>query len=130
MLRRDDPHFREFGEIYFSTVNPGVVKGWHIHSRMVLNYALLVGRIRVVLYDPRDGSPTKGEVQVIELGPDNYSLITVPVEVWNGFLGLGDTPSLVANCTTIPHDPTEVRRLDPKSREIPYDWGDISPVSG
>ncbi len=28
MLRRDDEHFQQFGEIYFSTVRPNVVKAW------------------------------------------------------------------------------------------------------
>jgi len=40
MLRADDPGFTSFGEIYFSRVYPGVVKGWHIHDRMTLNYAV------------------------------------------------------------------------------------------
>ena len=40
MLRADDPHFIGFGEIYFSTVHPGAIKGWHIHREMTLNYAV------------------------------------------------------------------------------------------
>ena len=31
-----------FGEIYFSTVYRGVVKGWHRHREMTLNYACVV----------------------------------------------------------------------------------------
>ena len=34
MLRSDDPYFERFGEIYFSMVYPGVVKGWHLHRLM------------------------------------------------------------------------------------------------
>lgn len=130
MLRRDDPHFERFGEIYFSMVQPGVVKGWHLHRSMTLNYAVPVGEIRLVLYDARDGSPTRGEVQVIHLGGEDYRLVRVPPGVWNGFLGLGTAPALVANCATEPHDPAEIVRKDPRSADIPYDWGDISPVSG
>jgi dTDP-4-dehydrorhamnose 3,5-epimerase len=63
MLRCDDPHFERFGEIYFSVVYPGVVKGWHVHSRMTLNYAVVSGVIKLVLYDDRADSPTRGEVQ-------------------------------------------------------------------
>lgn len=129
MLRSDDPHFERFGEIYFSVVNPGVVKGWHLHRRMTLSYAVPVGRIRLVLYDPRDGSPTRGTVQEMQLGPDDYRLVRVPPEVWNGFLGLGGTPSLVANCATEPHDPDEIVRKPPRTPDIPYDWGEISPDS-
>jgi len=123
MLRADDPHFEKFGEIYFSVVNPGVVKGWHIHQEMTLNYAVVSGRIKLALYDPREGSPTKGEVQEIFLGDDNYALVRIPPGIYNGFKGLGDRPAIVANCATLPHDPEEIGRLDPFENEIPYDWG-------
>lgn len=122
MLRADDPHFEQFGEIYFSTVNPGIVKGWHIHNKMTLNYAVVFGKIRLVLYDPRKDSPSFGAVQEIILSPDNYYLVRVPPFIWNGFQGLSPEPSIVANCSTHPHDPEEIQRLDPDSSEIPYRW--------
>jgi dTDP-4-dehydrorhamnose 3,5-epimerase len=122
MLRADDPHFERFGEIYFSTVYQGVIKGWHLHDRMTINYAVPVGSIKLVLFDDRDGSSTRGEVQEIFLGGSSYSLVTVPPFVWNGFKGIASPYSLVANCATIPHDPTEITRLDPFSPKIPYDW--------
>ena len=122
MLRADAPHFEGFGEIYFSMVNPGAIKAWHIHKIMTLNYAVPIGQIKFVLYDERAGSPTKGEVQEIFLGPDSYNLVVVPPLVWNGFKGVGTTPALVANCASIPHDPTEIERKDPFDSSIPYDW--------
>ena len=70
---RPIPHFIEFGEIYFSTIYPGVVKGWHRHREMTLNYACVHGRIKLVLYDDREGSPTRGELMELFLGPDDYS---------------------------------------------------------
>lgn len=122
MLRRTDPHFIEFGEIYFSTVYPGVVKGWHRHREMTLNYACVHGRVKLALFDTRDGSPSKGEVMEIFLGPDNYSLVQIPPGVWNGFKGMGNEPAIVANCATHSHDPSRSDRLDPFTSEIPYDW--------
>ncbi len=122
MLRNDSPVFEQFGEIYFSTVYPGVIKAWHIHKKMILNYAVPHGRIKMVLYDDREGSPTKGEVQQIFLGADNYALVTVPPLVWNGFKGMGTEAAIVANCASIPHDPEEIDRLDPFDPSIPYDW--------
>ena len=123
MLRADDPHFERFGEIYFSTVYQGVVKGWHLHERMTINYAVPVGMIKLVLFDDREGSKTRGEVQELFLGESSYSLVTVPPFVWNGFKGVAAPHSVVANCATIPHDPAEIVRLDPFSPKIPYDWG-------
>jgi dTDP-4-dehydrorhamnose 3,5-epimerase len=122
MLRRDDPHFQEFGEIYFSCVYPGAIKGWHVHQRMTLNYAVPHGNIKFVLYDDRANSGTRGQVQEIFLGPDNYLLVTVPPLVWNGFKGMGSGMAIVANCATIPHEAGEIDRRDPFDSSIPYDW--------
>jgi len=122
MLRADDPHFEKFGEIYFSTVYAGVVKGWHLHERMTINYAVPFGSIKLVLFDDRDGSPTRGQLQELFVGESNYALVTVPPHIWNGFKGIGHPYSIVANCATIPHDPAEITRLDPFSPKIPYDW--------
>lgn len=122
MLRSDAPHFEQFGEIYFSLVYPGVIKGWHIHDRMTLNYAVPVGTIKLVLYDDRQDSGTRGELMEIVTGERSYQLVTVPARVWNGFKGVGAVPALVANCATIPHDPQEIHRLDPFDSSIPYDW--------
>ena len=122
MLRADDPDFVAFGEIYFSTVFPGAIKGWHIHKRMTLNYAVPSGQIKFVLYDDRPGSPTHGQINELFLGPDSYQLVVVPPLVWNGFKGVGTEPAVVANCASIPHDPEEIDRRDPFDPRIPYDW--------
>ncbi len=122
MLRCTDPYFIRFGEIYFSTVYSGVVKGWHRHREMTLNYACIFGRIKVVLFDEREGSPTKGTLIEVFLGPDTYSLVIIPPEVWNGFKGMSEPYAILANCCSHPHDPARTTRLDPFTNHIPYSW--------
>lgn len=122
MLRSDAEGFQGFGEIYFSCVYPGAIKGWHIHKRMTLNYAVPHGHIKLVLYDDRKSSPTRGEIQEIFIGPDNYCLVTIPPLVWNGFKGIGTEMAIVANCASITHDPDEIERLNPFDQSIPYEW--------
>lgn len=122
MLRVDSPVFKRFGEIYFSCVYPGAIKAWHIHREMILNYAVPYGHIKLVLFDDRQTSPTCGELQEIFLGPDNYGLVTIPPLVWNGFKGIGPEMSIVANCSTIPHDPDEIERKPALDPSIPYNW--------
>jgi dTDP-4-dehydrorhamnose 3,5-epimerase len=123
MLRNDDANFQGFGEIYFSCIYPGAIKAWHLHKEMTLNYAVPYGRIKLVLYDNREGSSTQGEIQEIFLGVDNYLLVSIPPLIWNGFKGIGPEMAIVANCATIPHDPHEILRLDPFDPLIDYDWG-------
>ncbi len=122
MLREDSPVFERFGEIYFSCTHPGAIKAWHMHTRMTLNYAVVFGGLKFVLYDDREDSPTKGEIQEIYLSPENYCLVTVPPLIWNGFKGIGTQTTIVANCATLAHDPDEIIRRDPFDTAIPYDW--------
>ena len=122
MLRADDPHFVQFGEIYFTSVYEGVVKGWHKHRDMTLNYTCVHGRVKVVLYDDRDGSLTRGTVQEVFLGPDEHSLVVIPPDIWTGVKGMTSPFAIVANCATHTHDPERTTRLDPFDNDIPYDW--------
>jgi dTDP-4-dehydrorhamnose 3,5-epimerase len=121
MLRSTDPHFVEFGEIYFTSIYRNVIKGWHRHRRMVLNYACIWGRIKLVMHDDRPDSSTRGETLERFLGPDDYSLVVIPPGIWTGFKGMSDV-SIVANCATVPHDPGDTERLDPFADHIRYDW--------
>ncbi|HBG47488.1 MAG TPA: dTDP-4-dehydrorhamnose 3,5-epimerase [Deltaproteobacteria bacterium] len=123
MLRNDSPMFEGFGEIYFSIVNPGKVKAWKRHLRMTQHFAVPVGRIRLVVYDGREGSPTFGSIEVIETGEVDYMLIRIPPLLWYGFMGISSGPALIANCTDIPHSPEESERMDMDSAMIEYDWG-------
>lgn len=122
MLRADAADFEGFGEIYFSQVYPDAIKAWHLHKTMTLNYAVPVGMIKLVCFDDRLESPTRGNLAELFLGELNYQLVTIPPGVWNGFKGIGDVPALVANCATEPHDPDEIVRMDPFAADIDYDW--------
>jgi len=123
MLKSTDPYFSRFGEIYFSMAFPGAIKAWHLHKKMTIRYAVPVGNIKLVCYDPRKDSPTFGAIQEIFTGESHYQLVLVPPGVVNGFVCTGDRPALVANCADIPHDPGEIVRINPFTPEIPYIWG-------
>lgn len=122
MLRTDSSGFSGFGEVYFSVVYPGAIKGWHLHKQMTLNYAVPVGMVKLVCYDDRQGSPTEGNLMELFLGELNYARVTIPPLIWNGFKGIGTAPALVANCASEPHSAEEIVRKGPFSPDIPYDW--------
>ena len=122
MLSGGSPIFLRFGEIYFSCANPGAIKAWHLHKKMTLNYAVIHGAIKFVLFDDRPDSKTRGLIQELYVSPENYCLVTVPPLIWNGFKAIGDKTSIVANCATLPHDPNEIERKPAFGASIPYDW--------
>ena len=123
MCRSDAPDFTRFGECYFSEVRPGVVKAWKRHRLQTQNFAVPHGRIRLVIYDAREDSVTRGQLQVIELGrPDAYRRVRVPPGLWYGFGCLGETAALLANCADIPHDPGESEAQPIGFPAIPFAW--------
>ena len=122
MMRNNSPEFKKFGEIYFSCTYPNAVKAWHLHKKMTLNYAVVTGSIKCVLYDDRPDSKTNGLIEEYFMSPEDYYLLTVPPLVWNGWKSIGNNTSIVANCSDIPHDPDEIIRKPIEDSDINYDW--------
>jgi dTDP-4-dehydrorhamnose 3,5-epimerase len=124
MLRRDDPLFIEFGQTYLTTMYPGVTKAWHYHKLQVDHFVCVKGMIKLVLYDEREGSPTRGTLNEFFLGDHNPQLVQIPSHVWHGFKNIGDEESLIVNVTTHPyrHDQPDEHRIDPHQNHIPYRW--------
>ena len=122
MLRVDDKNYKKFGEIYFSTINPNKIKAWHFHKLMTLNYAVVHGSIKLVLYDDRDESKTKGTIQEIILSNENHYLVSIPPKIWNGFCSSNNKHAILANCSDIPHDKEEIIRLPFDDPKFPYKW--------
>ncbi len=112
MLRSDAADFTRFGECYFSEIHPGAIKAWKRHKTQTQNLAVPVGRVRIVVYDTREDSRTRGHYEAIEVGrPDAYARLRIPPRLWYGFIGLGAAAALVANCTDAPHDPEEAEAV-------------------
>lgn len=131
MLRSDAPEFTRFGECYFSEVLPGAIKAWKRHRAQTQNLAVPAGRIRIVIYDDREGSATRGQMQALELGrPDAYLRLRIPPGLWYGFSCISPTPALLANCADLPHDPAEGEQCPADDPTIPYRWTPADPRSG
>jgi len=98
ILRSDDEIFLRFGQVYMTTARPGVVKGWHFHRQKIENFAALRGTIRLVLFDARENSPTRGEQNEFLLGEDHPQLVQVPSGVIHGFECVSEVEAIVLNC--------------------------------
>lgn len=121
-VKRDNI-LNEFGEVYFKKLYFGVINGWHVHEKLILNYICIFGMIKLVLYDMRESSPTKGAFQELFIGEDNYCMVHIPTGIANGSKGMGSPYSIMVNVASEPHDPNlKYLRIDPLSGEIPYDW--------
>ncbi len=124
MMRDDDEFFQKFGQVYLSVVYPGVVKGWHWHQKQTDHFVFVKGMAKVALYDRREGSRTKGEVNEFFMGEQNPILLVIPAGVLHGMKGIGTEPAYLVNTPTehYVYDQPDEFRVDPNSKEIPYDW--------
>lgn len=113
-MKRSDPGFVDFGEVYFSQIEQGAVKAWKRHLRMTLNLVVPVGAVQFVFMD--DEGATREEV----VGADRYVRLTVPPGLWFGFKGLVSPCSLLLNVADIPHDPSEIERKEMGA--FKFDW--------
>lgn len=122
MLKDSAESRLQVGEIYFSVINEGIIKGWKRHKLIKQNMVVPEGLVRLVIYDDRENSDSKGAIQVIDFGPDHYVLVKLPPMVWYSFKSIASGHSIIANCISIPHDPAEGEVLPIESDKIPYNW--------
>ncbi|HOD75750.1 MAG TPA: dTDP-4-dehydrorhamnose 3,5-epimerase family protein [Syntrophorhabdaceae bacterium] len=124
ILRSDDEIFTQFGQVYMTTTYPGVVKAWHYHRKQDDLIACVRGMIKLVLYDDREGSPTRGEVNELFVGDHDPRLVRVPRMVYHGWKCVSLEEAIIINAPTMVYDyvgPDEFR-IDPHENDIPYTW--------
>lgn len=124
VMRSDWDVFERFGQVYVTTAYPGVVKGWHYHRKQTDHFVVIKGMIKLVLYDRREDSGTRGTVNEFFIGERNHMLVKIPPLVLHGFKAIGTEMAYVVNVPTELYnykEPDEFR-VPCDSKDIPYDW--------
>jgi dTDP-4-dehydrorhamnose 3,5-epimerase len=124
IMRADDPWFEKFGQVYFTTTYPGVVKAWHFHKKQTDHFYVVKGLIKIGLYDERKESPTYGVVNQVYLGEHLPGMVRIPPGVQHGWMCCGQTEAYIVNMVSEMYDrnnPDEYR-TPPHDNHIPFDW--------
>ncbi|MCH7878670.1 MAG: dTDP-4-dehydrorhamnose 3,5-epimerase family protein [candidate division Zixibacteria bacterium] len=124
ILRADDDLFTKFGQVYITSVHPGVVKAWHCHQKQIDHFTCISGNIKLVLADLRPGSATERQTQEFFIGEDNPQLVQIPAGVHHGIKCIGDRTALALNVPneTYDHVNPDEQRLPFDTELIDYDW--------
>ena len=126
ILRRDWSIFKDFAMAYFSITYPGVVRAWHRHPKRKQEDCFCVphGMAKLVAYDQREKSTTRGMINEFFIGEDNMILLKIPGECWHGFQAIGTKPVVLINFPTelYDYDDPDEERLPPNTDKIPYNW--------
>lgn len=124
IMRADDKWFEKFGQVYFTTTYPGVVKAWHYHQHQTDHFYVVKGMVKVALYDRRVDSDTKGVVNEVYLGEHSPGLLRIPPGVLHGWMCVSQQEAYIINVVSEMYNysnPDEFR-VHPHENDIPYDW--------
>lgn len=91
------------GEIYFSTVKPGVIKGWKLHKEMSQRFIVPIGSVKFVFVDQRAHSKTKGVCIEMTSSIENFGVIEVPSQIYYSFKCVSSFEAMIVNASSIPH---------------------------
>lgn len=82
---------------YLSVTHPGIARGPHEHRHQTDLFIFFDGAFRLYLWDHRPDSPTCGHRQVINLGAQNPSAVTVPPGVVHAYRNTGNRDAMILN---------------------------------
>ena len=119
-IKNSDSGFKNFGEVYFSSVKKDKIKAWKLHKKMTLNLVVPVGRVLFHFIDGRVDSMDFNKLQTIVLSQNPYFRVTVPPMFWFGFKGLSSGLNMISNQADVEHDPNEVIRKPLNAFDV--DW--------
>ena len=119
-LKCSETSFSSFGEAYFSIIKEQEIKGWKKHHKMVLNLTVPFGKVKFVIYDDRENSPTSGQFKEITISKKNYVRLTVQPGLWVGFKGIDNQENIILNIASIEHEPDEAENT--LLNNLKYSW--------
>lgn len=125
ILRADEPEFYSgFGQVYVTTAYPGIVKAWHMHRIQTDFVCCVIGMIRLAVYDDREGSPTRGEVNEWCMGQHRLLAVRIPPCVHHGFQCISESEAVIVNTVThaYNHESPDEYRIHPHDNDIPFRW--------
>ena len=130
LIRVSDPFFTEgFGQLSRSFMHEGVVKAWHVHKKQVDWWYVATGSVKVVLYDTREGSPSKGQLNEFVLGESGQDIILkIPSGVAHGCKVLKGPANLMYITSSV-YAKEEEGRIPYNDPSIGYDWVQDKPIT-
>ena len=98
------------------------ISAWHCHERQTDRIFVVQGSIRLVLFDDREASATRGKLDVLLMSPLRPTLVTIPPGVWHGLQNLEPDTSTFVNLFdhAYRYDDPDEWRLPPDTDAIPW----------
>jgi dTDP-4-dehydrorhamnose 3,5-epimerase len=121
-VRDDEAVFRAVKQTTFTISYPGVIKAFHRHHRQWDVWFFPAGSAQIVLHDLREGSPTRGQTDVLYAGERRPLVVAIPPGVAHGYRVLGSEPAMLFYHTTERYDPSDEERIPWDDPGIGFAW--------
>jgi dTDP-4-dehydrorhamnose 3,5-epimerase len=111
---------------YKVVTRPGKARAWQMHLQQDDRVLVSRGRLRFGLYDDREGSPTRGLLNVFTLSDHQRAIVRIPRGVWHGVQNVGEGEAEFINFPTRRYDyaDPDKYRLPLRNDLIPFDFSD------
>jgi len=116
----------QLAQILHVSLRPAAISAWHQHRLQTDHIFCILGALKLVIFDDRPDSPSRGVVDEYLLHPARPQLLVVPPYLWHGLQNLDSTRDacfINAFDRVYDHDDPDEYRLALGCAEIPYSFG-------
>lgn len=117
-----------FAMQYLSITPSGLIRDedrWHVHKKQKDRFICVSGKIVTALYDPREGSKTKGQLDLFLMGPEKEEemfMVVIPEDVYHGFMAVSKEPGYLLNFPTQLYTGEDEGRVENSQ----FDWRQVA----
>lgn len=114
-------------QIFTRVLDPASVSAWHCHAVTTDRLFCVSGRLLIVLYDGRAGSPSSKTLLQVRVGTERPCLVVVPCGVWHGVKNIGSQPAILLNAVdeAYAYDAPDHWRIPRNDPQIPFDFDGV-----
>jgi len=115
-------------QVHITTTLPGRVRAWGLHSLGTDRLFVVAGLVRIAVFDGREGSTTRGLMNVFTVSERNPGLLIIPPNLYHGWKNIGTEEATIINMPTRMYDYDSPDALDlpwdseAARRIVPYRW--------
>ncbi len=111
--KKDD--IKKIEEIYSLWINKKKIKGWNYHKKMTVSLVILVGKVKIVIYDSKFDIFDK-----FIINESKPQMLVIPPKKYFGIKNLSIKKSLLLNLADLKHSKSEYIKIPLK--KINYNW--------
>jgi dTDP-4-dehydrorhamnose 3,5-epimerase len=103
-------------QVHTTTTFPGRIRAWGLHQRSTDRLFVVEGLVQMVVFDGRDGSPTRGKLNIFTVSSKNPGLLVIEPNLYHGWKNIGLNEAIIINMPTSMYDHDAPDALD-----LPWD---------